>query len=217
MMLGGLFKTSAIVSILLVSTPVLADEEAQSDQICDASRLDSKPGRDWEAAYGWRYNTSWADNQAAKDAENLANRQRAYEALLIGQSPWPDWYPPQMTALQPGTLFQMAMSPTSTDANGKPVGQPDDRPGGFGTFDMITSVEDVREYLAVIRQFKEDVDRINTYRVTEPLPVLLGPIGPQIDAEACELLPGRYSQFQMIVPKTQRMTYVEFVSSRPVN
>lgn len=209
MRIGGLVGALALAGAMASVSPAYADEAQISAPVYDARSLDSAPAREWNAAYGWRYDTSWATDPAQRDAENLANRERAYQALLKGQSPWPDWYVPEMTALQPGTLFQIAMGPAAS--------QPDDRPGGFGTFDWIGSVEDVREYLAVIRQFKPDVARINTYRVIEPLPVLVGPIGPQIDAEACALLPGRYSQFQMIVPKTQRMSYLQFVSSRPVD
>jgi len=155
--------------------------------------MGSPPALEWMHEYGWRY----ASPQAA---------QAAYLLLVDGQSPWPDWFTPAVSALQPGTLFQMALSST----------QADDHPGGFGTFDFIDDVAEVYENLAVLRAWKPDVQRVTTYRVTQPLLVQVGPIGPQVDPEACALLQGRFSQFQMLVPAGDRMRYLEIVSSRPI-
>ena len=160
---------------------------------CDVSDLTSPPAAEWMRQNAWRF----SDTAAA---------QGAYHRLVTGQSPWPDWFVPTVSVLQPGALFQMALSST----------QRDDQPGGFGTFDLIESVADVRAYLAVLQAWKPDVERVTVYRVTQPLLVLAGPIGPQVDPQTCQLLEGRFSQFQMLVPAADRMTYLAVVSSRSI-
>jgi hypothetical protein len=155
--------------------------------------MTSPPAVEWMHDNAWRF-------------ASPAAAQAAYLRLVDGQSPWPDWFTPTVSVLQPGTLFQMAMAST----------QPDDRPGGFGTFDWIADVAEVREDLAVLLAWKPDVQRVTTYRVTQPLLVLVGPIGPQVDPQACALLEGRFSQFQMLVPAPDRMRYIEVVTSRAI-
>ena len=160
---------------------------------CDVTDMTSPPAVDWMREHGWRY--------ATPEAALLA-----YLALVNGQSPWPDWFVPAVSVLQPGTMFQMALSST----------QPDNRPGGFGTFDFIENVAEAREDLAVLLAWKPDIQRVTIYRVTQPLLVLIGPIGPQVDPGTCQLLEGRFSQFQMLVPGDDRMRYLAVVSSRPI-
>jgi len=46
--------------------------------------------------------------------------------------------------------------------------------------------------------------------------VHVGPIGPQVDPDACALLPGRFSQFEMLVARDQRVHYVQLVGSYPI-
>ena len=79
-------------------------------------------------------------------------------------------------------------------------GQPTDRPGGFGTFDRIPSVEFVRLSLAVKTAWKPAIDRVVTYEITAPMIADVGTVGPQIDVPADRYLPGGGSQFQMMVP-----------------
>jgi hypothetical protein len=162
---------------------------------CNAQSIDSVPGKAWWAQQRWRY---------ASDAAATA----AYTTIVTGQSAWPNWFPGDGTqsVLPVGTRFQMAMSP----------GQPDDKPGGYGTFDNIRSVEDVREYLAVQVVFKPAIDHVVTYEVTNPLPVAIGPVGPQVDPKLCALLPGRWSQFQMLVMRSNEMDYIKAIDSRPI-
>jgi hypothetical protein len=159
------------------------------------------------AAQGWRYATP-----AAATA--------AYLALVNNQSPWPDWYvptatnpatkgvlaAPPITTLPVGTRFQMALQ----------AGQKSDAPGGWGTFDYIASVEDVREFLAVTHAFKSNPDRVVTYEVTQLLPVIIGPIGPQVDAQTCEYLPGRWSQFNMVPAWNEVKNYLKVVEVRNI-
>lgn len=178
------------------------DEEENSK--CHEESIDSVPGKDWNAHYGWRYDTSDDEDPKERANKNYYNRVRAYQNLVSKKSAWPDWFKPSMSMIPPGTLFHMAMSST----------QDDSRPGGFGTFDDIQSVEDVREELAVLKKWKRDVHRVNTYRVKRALPAYIGPVGPQVDPEACALLPGRFSQFEMLVPGPWRMQHVEYVSTR---
>ncbi|MCW3835506.1 hypothetical protein ACFQ1E_06790 [Sphingomonas canadensis] len=166
---------------------------------CDATAIDSPPGKAWWAENRWRY----ADDAAAT---------AAYQALVKGQSPWPSWYVPTVpnppiTVLPTGTRFQMAIAP----------GQQPDSPGGWGTFDYIADVEDVRAHLAVTTGFKAAVDRVVTYEVVRLLPVTIGPVGPQVDAGTCSYLPGRWSQFNMLPPWNERMGYLKVIEVRPIN
>ena len=158
-----------------------------------ANTLSSPPGRAWMREQGWRF---------ASEADAAA----AYSALAAQASPWPDWVTPQDVVLPPGTRFQMAIGGGQTSA----------QPGAFGTFDNIDKVEEVRSNLAVKRAWKADVDRVVTYEVVRPLPAKVGPVGPQVDGEACRLLEGRWSQLQMQVPPAERMTYLKVVGERPV-
>jgi len=177
---------------------------------CDATSISSPPGKIWWSQERWRY---------ASDADATA----AYLTLVnngLGGSPWATWYlptptspvtagtlaAPPITVLPVGTRFQMAMSP----------GQHDDWPGGWGTFDYIADVQDVREFLAVTHLFKPQVDRVVTFEVTRMLPVYIGPVGPQVDAQTCEYFPGRWSQFNMIPTGSARMDYLKIVEVRPI-
>lgn len=170
--------------------------------ICDYTSIASPPGQQWTREHGWRF----ADPAMA---------ELAYRTLALGLSPWPDWFTPPYAVLQSGTRFQMAIGPEHpTDPNQRP--QTPQQPGGWGTFALIDSVEEVRQHLAVQRRFKEQIDRVVTYQVTQPMPVLIGPVGPQVDSEACALLEGRWSQFQMIVPWNQRMDYLQVVEVRNI-
>lgn len=193
--------TVVVLSAMLgLSGPAMAAEP------CNAGSLDSVPGKAWNEAYGWRYDTSQNPDPQQRDSENLKNRQAAYTQLVTQTPAWPDWFQPPIAILPVGTVFNMAMS----------KGQKDDQLGGFGTFDRISSVSEAREYLAVLKAWKPDIDRVNRYRVTEVLPVHVGPIGPQVDPDACALLPGRFSQFEMLVARDQRVHYVQLVGSYPI-
>ena len=158
-----------------------------------AQSLQSAPARKWMQEQAWRF-------QSAEDAA------AAYFQQLRDSSPWPDWYPPQQVTLPVGTRFQMALS----------KGQGPDRPGGFGTFDLISDVADVRSSLAVKSEWKADIDRVVIYQVARPLSARVGPVGPQVDARACQFLPGRWSQIEMLVPPAERMTYLQVIEVRPI-
>lgn len=158
-----------------------------------AGSLQSRPGREWLKQHGWRF-------------KSAAEAGAAYNRLFRDQSPWPDWFQPERRVLPPGTRFQMAIG----------GGQSPEKPGAFGTFDRLRRISDVRHYLAVKKEWKPRVDRVVTYEVVQPLPVHLGPVGPQVDGRSCRLLPGRWSQLQMLVAPDQRMTYIKIVETRPL-
>jgi hypothetical protein len=166
---------------------------ASAARQCDTGSIDSRPGRIWWKEQRWRY---------ATDAAATA----AYQAIAAGADSWPNWFTAPSQDLAVGTRFQMAL--------GK--GQPETTPGGFGTFDNIASVRDVRLYLAVQYAWKSEIDRVVTYEVTRPLPVKLGPIGSQADPHGCRWLPGRWSQLQMTVPAPSRIDYLRVVAVRPI-
>ncbi|HYJ82883.1 MAG TPA: hypothetical protein VEW26_08600 [Allosphingosinicella sp.] len=175
------------------ATPQAARQEAAGASCAAGATLQSRAGRAWWAENRWRY---------PGDAEAEA----AYRRLAEQASPWPDWYRPYDAVLPPGTRFQMAIGGAQTP----------DQPGSFGTFDRIASVEDVREDLAVRSDWKPKVDRVVTYEVVEALPVLIGPVGPQIDSGLCALLPGRWSQFQAKVEKGTLRRYLKVIEVRAI-
>lgn len=199
----------AFATGLALATPVVAQEarasepataektskERQQEWIaaqkerCGAESLDSVPGKEWMDAYGWRYATK-------------SEAQTAYVDLVKNTPPWPTYMLPSVARLEPGRRFQMAFS----------KGQTNEQPGGFGTFDKIDSVEEVREDLAVLFTWKEDVDRVVTFEITKQTLVLVGPIGPQVDPVKCKLLHGRYSQFQLLMGRDQRKDYMKVIS-----
>jgi len=161
---------------------------------CYTQSIDSRTGRIWWKEQRWRY---------ASEAEAT----KAYQTIASGSDPWPNWFTPSQQDLPVGTRFQMAL--------GK--GQPETSPGGFGTFDNIESVRDVRVHLAVEYAWKPEIDRVVTYEVIKPMPVKIGPIGPQADPHGCAWLPGRWSQLQMMVPAANRIEYLKVLAVRPID
>lgn len=175
------------------ATPPTMPRAAAAGSCASGATLQSRPGRAWWDENRWRYPSD-------SDAE------AAYRRLAEQASPWPDWYRPYETVLPPGTRFQMAIGGAQTP----------DQPGSFGTFDNILSVADVREDLAVRSDWKPQVDRVVTYEVVRELPVLIGPIGPQVDPGLCALLPGRWSQFQAKVEKGTLRSYLKVLEVRAI-
>ena len=172
----------------------------------------SAAGEAWLAENQWRYgNPDDPDPVKAKAASDAA--RAAFETIVDKQSPWPNWFEPADSALPVGTRFQMAMGPKDPTALSK-YGQKDDEPGGWGTFNNIKTAKDVREYLAVLPEFKPEIDRINTYVVIIPMPVQMGPVGPQVEKNGCMLLPGGWSQFNIMADKLDRIKYLALESSR---
>jgi len=133
-----------------------------------------------------------------------------YFTLLTEQSPWPSGFTPVDTVLNPGETFEMAVS----------VGQKPETPGRFGTdVNSITDVDFVRNDLAVITDWKSDIDRVVQYSVREDvtLPVRQGPIGPQIDLSANRFLPGGANQVEIMLPRgTNLMDFLEVVDIRSI-
>lgn len=185
----------ALLPLLLAASACSTVGEPRLATGCAATAgsLDSAPGRAWRRAQGWRF---------ASDAEAAT----AYAKFVADASPWPDWYTPYETILPPGTRFQMAVGGDSSA----------ERPGGFGTFDAIEDIADVRLGLAVKREWKPIVTSVVTFEVTRPLPARIGPVGAQVDGGACRLLSGRFSQLQMLVPPAERLNYLRKVAERPL-
>ena len=98
--------------------------------------------------------------------------------------------------------------------------QPVTSPGNFGTFDNIPNVDYVRNNLAVKSDWKVDCSKVVTYRVKPgvEIPVIEGPVGPQIDLNADKYLTGGGSQIQMLLDRSvNKMDYLEVVSVRSIN
>lgn len=146
----------------------------------------------------------WRDNRWRHHDD--AEADAAYARLLGQQSPWPEWHQAQVVTLPAGLRFEMALAP----------GQPTDRPGAFGTFDLIPDVRYVRFSLAVKTAWKPAIDRVVTYEIVDPLPADTGIVGPQIDTEAGLYLPGGGSQFEMKVPAPERIAHLKVVAVRPI-
>jgi hypothetical protein len=183
--------TVAALVLAGASVPALGQIAADRSAPCaNWQSPESVPGREWWTSNRWRYRS----DETAK---------AAYAALTgDSPSPWPDWFVPKPEELAVGTRFKMAIGAYQSPA----------QPGGFGTFDDIVHVEDIRTGLAVKQAWKPLVDRVVTYEVIRTLPAHVGPIGPQLDDRTCRLLPGRWSQIEMLVPREKRMRYLRIVS-----
>lgn len=191
---------SVTLAALLLSTACTSPRSAGVDALpppsgcpADIASSKSRAGQAWWQEQRWRF----ATDEAA---------EAAYRQLAEGASPWPDWYVPYETTLAPGTRFQMAIGGTQTP----------EMPGSFGTFDRIASVADVRDSLAVRLAWKPQIDRVVTYEVVKPVPVRIGPVGPQVDPDNCALLAGRWSQFQANVERGTFIQYLKVVEVRPI-
>jgi hypothetical protein len=147
----------------------------------------------WWAEQRWRY---------ASDSATEA----AYQALVTRQSAWPEWHQKDVVTLPVGLRFQMALSPK----------QPVERPGAFGTFDLIPDVAWVRRVLAVKVAWKPDIDRVVTYEVSAPLAADVGTVGPQIDEGTDRYLPGGGSQLEMQVPAAERFAHLKVIEVREI-
>ena len=153
---------------------------------------------------------TWKEFLAVNSERSVEEVSSSYIKLIEGQSPWPENFVPQQKILKPGDTFQMALDST----------QPVTSPGGFATFDNITNVDYVRNNLAVKSDWKVDCSKVVTYRVKQgvELPVLEGPVGPQIDINAGKYLPGGGSQIQMLLDRSvNKMDYLEVISIRSIN
>ena len=181
----------ALALLILLANAVSGTMAAA--QIATANAPRSAAHAAWWADHRWRY---------ASDGE----AESSYQALVARQSPWPEWHQSNLVSLPAGLRFQMAIAP----------GQPTDRPGAFGTFDRIPSVEYVRMSLAVKSEWKPSIDRVVTYEITAPLIADVGTVGPQIDGPADRYLPGGGSQFQMMMPAAERMQHLRVVDVRPI-
>ncbi len=88
--------------------------------------------------------------------------------------------------------------------------------GGFGTTDEIPNKSYFRNQLAVKEEWKEELDRVVTFRVIKPLPILLGPVGPQVDAKTNTYLSGGGSQIAMQINPKKRGDYLDVISVAPL-
>ena len=151
---------------------------------------------------------TYVEFSAANPTQNVDD----YIELVRGPSPWPKGYTPKKVVLKPGDTFEMAMSPKRI--------QKDTWPGAFGTdIGTITDKDYVYYDLAVKSNWKPDIDRVVQYRVKDgvELPAQVGPIGPQLDVEANRYLPGGPNQIELLVPKEERMNYLEIVGKRYID
>ena len=143
----------------------------------------------------------------SKSGVSLEELKDSYILLIEKQSPWPEGFKPIERTLKPGETFEMVL-----DNN-----QPLNRPGGFGTFDKIEGIDYAKNQLAIKSDWKQDFGKVVTYRVKDnvEIPVLEGPVGPQIDLAANKYLPGGGSQIQLLIPRNiDKMEYLEVISVR---
>lgn len=138
--------------------------------------------------------------------ESLQKAKEGYQRVVENESPWNDGEKPEFKELEIGTRFEMAMAP----------GQPDDRPGAFGTMSNIEDKNFVRDKLAVKEDWKPEIDRVNTYEVVKPLPANVGEVGPQVDIPADRYLKGGSDQIEMLVEPRDRMDYIKLIDSRRI-
>lgn len=154
---------------------------------------------------------TWNEFVKANPGRNLDELSKAYIELVEGQSPWPEGFVPKENVLKGGDTIEMALDSS----------QPITSPGNFATTEnAIKDVDFVRNNLAVKSDWKADCSKVVTYRVKEgvEIPILEGPVGPQIDINANKYLPGGGYQMQMLLDRSvNKMDYLEVVSVRTIN
>lgn len=121
----------------------------------------------------------------------LAERQAAYKHIRTG-SPWPQGYTPVLQDAKVGERVNIAMGPK----------QVVERPGAFATKSAIPNAEFVREDLAVKYAFKSEISYVHEDEVIKTVPVLRGPIGPQLDTDLGHVLKGGADQIEFKFPDT---------------
>ena len=150
-----------------------------------------------------------ADPNNATRYDNLSEYLDGYERLIEKQSPWPDGYDKtkNIVTLKPGDEFYMVL-----DVDQK-------IPGGWGLKEEPTSVDFVRNYMAVKVAWKSDCGVVAKYKIKEGtyLDVPKGPVGPQIDLVVNKYLPGsmnitQYDLFyQFGNTRVNRLDFIELV------
>jgi len=110
--------------------------------------------------------------------------------------------------LKPGKEFYMVIDGFKVKNGVKVV---NNKPGGWGSNDAITTIKELREDMAVLESWKKleyEPTRVK-YRVTKELPVRNGVVGPQIDSYAEETIyfdifvsyKDGNQQYELILPK----------------
>lgn len=153
---------------------------------------------------------TWREFWSVNTGRSIEEAVSSYKKLIDGESPWPEGFVPRERVLKAGDTFQMCLDKTQAITS----------PGNFATFDNITSVDYVRNKLAVKSDWKTDCSKVVTYRVKEgmEISVLEGPVGPQIDIKADKYLSGGGTQIQMLLDRNvNKMDYLEVVSERSIS
>ena len=135
----------------------------------------------------------------------MAERRAAYRHIR-GGSPYPMGFIQAQEDIAVGTRVKIAMGPK----------QLVEQPGAFAVDASktdITSVEYVREQLAVKYLFKPEVGYVQEYEVIKSVPVIKGPIGPQLDLDLERVLKGGENQIEFkfpdIIDATGKKIYVD--------
>ncbi len=122
--------------------------------------------------------------------------------------------PESLTPEMPGTPITSVILPAGYRFN-QAVSPEQNYPGKFGTTDHIPDVDYVRNELAVIPDFKEDVSGVRTVRVKRPVRAQISTVGPQTQDGI--LYPGGGSQID-VLGYDRNDPYVEFVGDeRPIS
>lgn len=188
---------AGLLAALLALAPFPALAQVGPGPVAGCDTLESPAGKAWAQAQGWRY----ADPaRAAAVFHDLADSPLP--------SPWPDGLPPEVMLLPVGTRFQMAV------AKGQVLPDGSLRPGGWGTFQRMDTMQQARDFLAIRSDFKPTLDYVLTFEVIKPLPALIGTTGPQVEPGDCHLLPGGSPQLQMLVLPAERMRYLTLIEQR---
>ena len=85
-------------------------------------------------------------------------------------------------------------------------GQPNTRPGAFGTFDDIPNQSFAREQLAIRSDWKPDLGKVQRYRIPDgdPIRIQESVVGPQWDPALGRELPGGGTQLELMLDGPDR-------------
>ena len=152
---------------------------------------------------------SYSIDLGFKEGRKLTGEEVNEYYMEMGRSaPYTDDCIVTEEVLKPGKEFYMVIDGIKVENGVKVV---NNKPGGWGSNDAITTIKELREDMAVLESWKKleyEPTRVK-YRVTKELPVRNGVVGPQIDSYAEETInfdifvsyKGGNQQYEIVLPK----------------
>jgi hypothetical protein len=166
-----------------------------------------------------RYDEFWRKNNIGSEKtwqeykkHNPKGNIDEYFSIINDESPWPPGFKPEehIKYLKEGNKMYMAID--KKDSSGYI--------GGFSSKKEITSIDYVRNNLAVKNTWKNNPCRVKVFEVKSgvTLKVIEGPVGPQIDLSNNMYLPGdmnavQYDLFRFVPRGVERSDFIQQIGN----